>query len=439
MNANIDFINEKTGKALFRMFVPMMIGMVLNLAYNLVDTLWIGNMLGDTALAALTNATPIVQLLYSFGMGISNGMGIILAGKVAEGKRDEQSGIISSTLLYTLVASIVLVAIMELLLHPILRLMNTQPETYDFAYSYLAIYMVGIIPSFLFTHLTSMLKCYGDTMFQMISLLISSILNAVLDPLFIRLIGFSGAAIATFISQFVSLILVVWYCRRRNYFSTNLKSITAKYLSQTVKMSLPTVVQQCTPTISSAVITTCVNAFGIVAMAGYGVLNKLDMLLFFPATVMNMVLTPIVGFCIGGKRRDRADEYVKFGLRVTLILVAFFGALLLLFSTPVTRMFGCSDEAIAIVSHALKLLVIGYLFNAVTQCFMGFINGIGNPKSGMVITILNHVVIRIPFSIILTRMSLGLDGVWITLLFSFIVAFICSLIIIRKAHKEINS
>lgn len=278
MNQNYNFINEPTKKALFRMFLPMLAGMILNFAYNIVDSLWVGNMLGDTALAALTSAAPIVTLMFSFGMGITNGMGILLSGQLAKNDNKEEEKIVSSTLIMTLGLSIVLVVILEIFLDDILLLINTDADTFAYAKDYLAVYLIGMIPSYVFCHITAML--------------ITSVINAVLDPILIKMIGFHGAAIATVFSQFVSLILVVLYCKRKAYFKLNIRSVKKEYLMPVIRLSVPTVIQQCTPSLSSVVLTACVSNFGIVAMAGYGIVNKLDMILFMPATCLNMLEFP---------------------------------------------------------------------------------------------------------------------------------------------------
>lgn len=438
MQQNYNFIEEPTKKALFRMFLPMMAGMILNFAYNIVDSLWVGNILGDYALAALTGATPIVTLMFSFGMGITNGMGILLSNQLAKNEKSEEEKIISSTLIMTLGLSMVLVVILEVFLDKILLFINTDTSIFAYAKAYLAIYLIGMIPSYIFCHITVMLRCYGDSVFQMISMVITSIINAVLDPILIKWIGFHGAAAATVFSQFVSLALVLLYCRKKAYFKINLCSVKKAYFMPVLKLSVPTVIQQCTPSLSSVVLTACVSNFGIIAMAGYGIVNKLDMILFMPATCLNMALTPIIGYCVGGNRRDRANDYWKLSVKFSLMIVSICGVLLLGFAKPVAGIFGCSGEAAALVQHCITFLVWGYLFNAVTQCYMGKINGYGQPEKGMVITILNHIVIRIPFSILLSRTFLGLDGIWITLLVSFVAAFICAFLIDKQIQKKLN-
>lgn len=432
---HLDFIKEPTKKALLKMFLPVMAGMILNLVYNIVDSLWVGNLLGDTALAALANATPIVTLTFGFGMGVTSGMAILLSQVVAKKEGAEEERIISSTLLYTVIIALAMVVVIELLLGNILQWMHARPETVAMAEEYLTIYILGLIPSYIFCHLTAMLRCYGDSVFQMISMLISSVLNAILDPILIGRMGLGGAAVATVFSQVVSLVVLIFYCRKKGYFHIRLKSMRMDLLASVSKLSVPTVIQQCAPSLSSTVLTACVNGFGIAAMAGYEVVGKLDMLLYFPPMVLNMVLTPIIGYCVGGKRPDRAKDYVGFSIKLSMMLTAVFGAILLLFAGKISSIFGCSTDAQAIVQRCMYFLVGGYLFNAVTQCFMGCINGYGHPASGMIITILNHIVIRIPFSILLSGTALGLDGIWITLLFSFLAAFACALVMNRRVVK----
>lgn len=436
MKQSYDFIQESTRKALFRMFLPMMAGMILNFAYNIVDSLWIGNLLGDTALSALASATPIVTLMFSFGMGITNGMGILLSGQLAKNDKQEEEKIISTTMIVTMLLAAILVLVLECSLDGILHLMNTKEETFGYAKDYLAVYLIGMIPSYLFCHITAMLRCYGDSIFQMISMVVTSIINAILDPILIKLIGFHGAAIATVFSQFVSLLLLIVYCKKKQYFKLSLTAFKKAYLLPVAKLSVPTVIQQCTPSISSAVLTACVSGFGTVAMAGYEIVNKLDMILFMPAMVFNMVLTPIIAYCVGQERKDRASDYMKLSVKFSIVLVVVFGTLMLTFAKDLAGLFGCSAEAAELVQHIVWFLVWGYLLNAVTQCFMGQINGYGQPGKGMVITVLNHIAIRIPFSILLSKTVLGLDGIWLTLLFSFVAAFICAVVIERHIRKS---
>ena len=432
MRQNYDFINKPSREALFHMSLPIMAGMILNTAYNIVDSLWIGNLMGDTALAALTNSTPIINIMFALGMGITSGMEIFLSNHLAENDKQKEESIISSTMIMIAVISIVLVIFVELSLNGILTLMNTKPETFPYAKDYLTIYLIGMIPTFISCHVSSTLRCYGDSVVQMLTMLITSVLNAVLDPILIKVIGFHGAAIATVLAQTTSLLLQLAYCRKKNYFHLNFRAWKKDYIFPVVRLSIPTVIQHCTPSLSGTVLTACVSDFGVTAMAAYGISGKLDTILFMPSMAISMALTPIIGYCAGGGRKDRAADYIKVSLKFSVCLVMISGTLLWLWGKRIAGSFGCSPEVADLVQRCIRFLVWGYLLNSATQCFVSRINGFGQPGKSMMITLLNHGAIRIPLSILLSRTVLGLDGIWLTLLFSFIVSFVCAVIIDRR-------
>lgn len=133
--------------------------------------------------------------------------------------------------------------ILELRLNGILILVNTNQDTCAYAKDDLAVYLVGMIPSYIFCHITAMLRCYGDSVFQMISMVITSFLNAVLDPILIMAIGFHGEAIATVFSQFLSLILVIFYCKKKVYFSLKVDLFRKAFLIPVAKLSIPNIIQ----------------------------------------------------------------------------------------------------------------------------------------------------------------------------------------------------
>lgn len=145
-----------------------------------------------------------------------------------------------------------------------------------------------------------------------------------------------------------------------------------------------------------------------------------------------------MGIALEEAEKTEPVDYVKLSIKFSITVVIICGALLVLFAQPIAGGFGCSAEAAKLVQHIVTFLVWGYLFNAVTQCFMGRINGYGQPGKGMMITIVNHIIIRIPFSVILSGTPLGLDGVWITLLSSFVAAFVCAYFIDKHIVQKVS-
>ncbi len=213
------------------------------------------------------------------------------------------------------------------------------------------------------------------------------------------------------------------------------------YVPLTGKMlttSLPTVLRQCIPSVSTFVLTACISRFGITAIVGYGVSGKLEMFLHYPAMVMNMVLTPIVGYCVGVGRIDRANEYTKEGIKIGTIIVAIAGLILFIFPRKIARMFGCSDAAMAVVAEAFRYLGIGYTINVTSQCLLCQINGYGKTGTGFLIAVVNHIFGRIPLSYILSGTSLGITGIWVAMVIAFVAAFITAVLLNASLTKKMN-
>lgn len=217
MPNDIDFIGGNTKRCLFAMALPMIAAMFLNMMYNLVDSLWIGNLLGETAYAALTNSTPIILLLTSIAMGATNGISILLSQAIGAKDKARMESLIATSFIVAVIFSLLVTAGLEITLPAILSALNTPAETYDMAYGYLAIYVIGYLAVYLYLYFTAVLRSFGNSMFQAIAMLVSTILNAILDPIFIHFIGFHGAAIATLLSQEICLVFMVIYLKKKNY------------------------------------------------------------------------------------------------------------------------------------------------------------------------------------------------------------------------------
>lgn len=222
MPTEIDFIGGNTRRCLMAMALPMIAAMFLNMAYNLVDSLWIGNLLGETAYAALTNSTPIILILTSVAMGATNGVSILLSQAIGAKDKQKTESLIATSLIVAVAFSLLITFVLELTLPFILNALNTPTETYDMAYSYLAIYVLGYVAVYLYLYFTAVLRSFGNSMFQAGAMLVSTILNAILDPIFIHFIGFHGAAIATLLSQAVCLIFMVVYLKKKKLFALHI-------------------------------------------------------------------------------------------------------------------------------------------------------------------------------------------------------------------------
>ena len=435
MLTKIDFIGGNTRRCLMAMALPMIAAMFLNMAYNLVDSLWIGNLLGKTAYAALTNSTPIILILTSVAMGSTNGVSILLSQAIGSKDKRKTESLIATSLIVAIVFSLLVTLILELCLPTILGALNTPAETYDMAYSYLTIYVLGYVAVYLYLYFTAVLRSFGNSMFQAIAMLVSTVLNAILDPIFIHFIGFQGAAIATLLSQIVCLVFMVIYLKKKKLFYLHITWFDKNDVLPLIQKAIPSVIQQSIPAISTTFLTGLVSTYSITAFAAYGITGKLETILFYPAMALNMVLTTIVGQCIGGQRTDRAKDYLKCALKYGCLLLAILSIVIVVFSKQLSGFFVNSSDVADIVGVYFFIVGIGYLLNTITNSFLGVLNGFGKPAKSMVLMIFYYIVVRMPLAYLLSFLGFGLNGIWFAILISHICAAIASSVVLTLQFK----
>ena len=426
MMKKIDFIGGNTRHCLLAMALPMVAAMFLNMMYNLVDSLWIGNLLGETAYATLTNSTPIILILTSVAMGATNGVSILLSQGIGSKNEKRTESLIATSFCVAVVFSIGVTVILEILLPTILNVLNTPAETYDMACSYLSIYVLGYLAIYLYCYFAAVLRSFGNSMFQAIAMLTTTILNAILDPVFIHFIGFNGAAIATVLSEGICLVFMLVYIKKKKLFAFKLSGFDKADIWLLIQKAVPSVVQQSIPAISTTFLTALVSTYSITAIAAYGVTGKLEIIVFYPAMALNMVLTTIIGQCAGGNRYDRARDYLKCSLKYGCGLLVILSVLVVGFSRQLSGLFVRSDEVAEIVGTYFLIVGIGYILNTVTNCYLGSLNGLGKPSKSMFLMIFYYIIVRMPLAYLLSYLNLGLNGIWFAVLVSHVVASIAA-------------
>lgn len=434
MNTKIDFINGDTKKSFAAMAIPMILAMYLNMAYNIVDSLWIGNLLGESAYAALTNSTPVILLLTSIGMGATNAITISISQALGKKDLKKVNTVISTSLVISILFAICITIILEIFLKKILISLNTPREILEMAYQYLSIYIVGYLAVYLFLYFTAVLRSFGNSMFQAIAILVSTGLNAILDPIFINLLGFRGAAIATVLSQTICLFFMIIYISRKKCFKVYIKLCDKEVLLDIVKKAIPSIIQQSIPAISTTFLTALVSSYSIAAIAGYGIIGKLETVLLYPAMGLNMVLTAIIGQCIGGKRVDRARNYLKCSIIYGVLGLAVLSIIFVVSARPLSRLFLDSANASKLVSQYFMIVGFGYVLNTITNIYLGALNGMGKPSISMLLMIIYYIAVRMPLAFILSSFTpLGLSGIWLAVLISHIIA--CLVATITGIHR----
>lgn len=436
MSNQYDIINGDTRRNLCVMALPMFAAMLLNIAYNYVDSLWIGNLLGETAYAALTNATPIILVLTSIAMGATNGVSILLSQAIGSKDQERVDGLITTSLVNAILFSLLVTVVLECFLPHLLIVLGSPAETYKMACAYLRIYLIGYLFDFLFLYFSAVLRSFGNAVFQMLAMLISTILNAFLDPFFIRQFGFNGAAIATLLAQGLCMVFMIFYLLLKRPFTVRCRAYRFPLLTEIFDKAFPSIIQQCIPAISTAFLTALISRYGVSAIAAYGISSKLETILFYPAMALNMVLTTIVGQCIGSKRLDRANDYLRCALKGGCMVLLLLTILMVTYAKNLSWLFVQSTSVMDIVGLYFAIVGIGYILNTITNSFLGMLNGLGRPSSSMLLMIFYYIMIRMPLAAWLSSNSFGLYGIWFAILLSHICAAAAAWLVTRLQIKH---
>lgn len=346
--------------------------------------------------------------------------------------------LITTSLIVAVGFALGLTLILELTLTPLLLLLQTPAEIFSLTHSYLTIYILGYLPVYLYCYFAAVMRSYGNSVFQVIAMLICTLLNAGLDPLFIHFMGFDGAAVATLLSQTLCLFCMLGYLHRKPLFSLHRSQFDSNLVADFIRKGIPSAFQQSIPAISTSFLTALVSSYGISALAAYGITGKLETILFYPAMALNMALTSIVGQCAGGKRYDRAGDYIRLSLFYGVLALIVLSAAVVIFANPLSHLFVDSDAAAEIVASYFRIVGIGYVLNTVTNCFLGSLNGLGQPTKSMLCMVLYYLIVRMPLAGILSALGFGLNGIWFAVLVSHLIAAAAAAITCSHALRKMK-
>lgn len=205
-------------------------------------------------------------------------------------------------------------------------------------------------------------------------------------------------------------------------FEFHITAFRVRWIGPLFAKGIPAAFQQSIPAVCTSFLTSLVSGYGVSAIAAYGITGKMETVLFYPAMALNMVLTSVVGQCIGGKRSDRAKDYLKTSLVYGCILLGILSLVIVIFARQISGLFVDSGAAAEIVRMYFLIVGAGYILNTVTNCFLGTVNGMGKPAKSLMCMILYYLLVRMPLAGLFSVVGFGLNGIWTAVLISHVVA-----------------
>ena len=441
--APVDMTKGSPGKQIVAFAIPMLIGNIAQQLYNTVDSIIVGRYVGDNALAAVGSAGPILNLLLVLFVGISVGAGIMVSQYFGAKEREDLSWTIGSCVTLTAISSLFIMIVGPLLSRPLLELLHTPDTILGWCESYLNIIFIGIAGMAYYNILSGVLRGLGDSVSALLYLLVSTVINIVLDIVFVAnfQMGVAGVALATAIAQAVSSLLCLFkLMRMSDIFDFKMKylKLHKKYAWTTIRLGLPSGLTQAVFSMAMIIVQSLTNSFGELFIAANVIVMRVDGFAMMPNFSFGTAMTTFAGQNVGAKEYERVEQGSKQGTWIAMGVSAVITAMILIFGKYLMGIFTETAELVDMSMRMMKILAVGYIAMAVTQSLSGVMRGAGDTVTPMWISLITTVAIRVPVAYglaYLTRSELYPNGrcesVFISLLFSWTLGAVITFIFYR--------
>ena len=380
---------------------PLLLGNIFQQLYNTVDTWVVGNYVGKNAFSAVGTLNPIINTLIGFFMGFSNGACVIIARHFGAGDKEKVSRAVHTFVAVTLILCLVFTVLGLLLTPYLLNLIKSPAEVRSEQYTYLSIYFAGVSGLLLYNMGSAILRAVGNSLIPFIFLVISALLNIVLDLVFVINfnLGTAGVAYATILSQMISAILVLILLVRTNS-SVKLKfrkiCIDFQLLKSIIIVGLPSAIQMSITAFSNIFVQSYINYFGADCMGGWTAYTKLDQLLFLPMQSLALGTQTFVSQNLGRHFTERAKKGVITALLCSIVCTIVLIVPVMIFAPKLVKFF-IDDNELEVIRYGtmfLRMISPFYVACCFNQIFGGALRGAGKSTSSMIIMLGSFVLAR---------------------------------------------
>lgn len=385
-----------------RFALPLLLSQVFQQLYNTADSLIVGKFLGTEALAAVSSSGTLIFLLTSFFDGTAMGAGVIISRYFGAGDEERASRAIHTNLAFGIVSGLILTVVGVFFTPTLLLWMNTDPEVMPRAVEYFRYYFYGALALILYNICRGIMNALGDSKRPLYYLIFSSVLNVILDVLFVGVFHFGvwSAAIATVISQVASVVLcVIHLVRRTDAFRVCFSKIRFHWdmLKEIVKYGLPAGVQNSVIALANVMVQTQINSFGKFATAAYGSHAKIEGFVFMPIMSFNMATTTFVGQNLGAKQYNRARQGARFGICTALLLAEVVGIIYYLLAPHLIGAFDSTEAVVMLGTRQARTVTLFYFLLAFSHSVAAVCRGAGRAFVPMLVMLSVWCVFRIAY------------------------------------------
>lgn len=429
---------------LIKLSIPSIVSMTIQALYNVVDSIYVGRLSTD-ALSSLSLAFPLQMILISIAVGTGVGTSSLISRLLGQGKKEKASNVAEHVLLLSLFYGLVIGAVGLFFSKNLISMFTENPNFIQLGTEYIRIIFMGSI--FLFVPMLSnnILRGEGNTLVPMISMLIGSIINIILDPLLIfgigpfPALGVAGAAYATVIGRMISGIYIVYKVLTNDKdLKLNLKKFKFDFniIKDVYRVGLPAMIMQFLASFMVGGLNIIVGSYNEYAVAVVGIYFRLQSFVFMPVFGLNQGYMPIIGYNYGHNNPNRMKETIKYGLIVGFSITTLGFILFQLIPGPLIKLFNDNEELIRIGVNALKTISLAFPIIGIAIVGSTTLQAVGKGFASMIVSFLRQIIVLLPVAFILGKIG-GLRWVWYAFPISEGVSFILLLIFFKKIFSKI--
>lgn len=429
-------------KALMALGVPIMIGMLINALYNLVDAYFVGG-LGERPMGAISIVFPLGQVVVGLGLMFGNGAASYLSRLLGRGDRGTANKVASTALYSSVVIGAIIIILATIFIQPILTLLGATDTIMPYALTYARIYVISCIFNVFNVTMNNVVASEGAAKTTMCALLLGAVLNIGLDPIFIYVLdmGVAGAAIATAISQFVStLVYLTYVLRKKSAFTFSFKDFkpSKQIYTEVLKIGVPTLMFQLLTSLSIALINRAANGYGDAAIAGMGAVTRVTSMGTLVVFGFLKGFQPIAGFSYGAKNFKRLRESIKTSILWSTIFCVVVGFFMILFSTQIISQFANGNtEMIAVGEKSLMANGFSFFLFGFYTVYSSLFLALGKGTAGFILGACRQGICFVPVILILPILW-GMNGILYAQPIADVISAIITVFMASHLHKELS-
>ena len=432
------------GKLLVQISLPMMISMLVQALYNIVDSIFVAK-ISEDALTAVSLAFPIQNLMISTAVGTGVGINSLLSMRLGQKNQQAVDKTAMNGVLLAALTCIVFIILGFLIPTPYFASQTDSQAITGYGTTYLEICMkisFGLFGAVIFERL---LQSTGRTMLSMVSQLTGAIINCILDPLLIfgllgcPRMGIAGAAWATVIGQIAATVVSITLNLTRNkdiHFKLRYIRPDGKTIADIYKVGVPSILLGSIGSFLTYLLNNILGQFSTTAIAVYGVYFKLQSFIFMPAFGMSNGLVPTMSYNYGAKNRKRISEAIKYGILYMSIIMLTGMILIQLFAPNIVGVFSLTAESKRLSVLALKTASLGFIFAAAGIVLSGVCQALGNGYYSLIASVVRLIIVILPLAYLLSKLPNGVSLVWFAFPAADLASLIAGIILARKLYNE---